>query len=104
MRIGISMRQASLKAGKSPGYLHSVLKDGNDPTVSSLTEICQTNGLNFPYIVFGVHIDDDVEELLRLSHRHPALRNALLTLLRSGQPDAASGGTETPRTARQVKA
>ncbi|WP_339108229.1 hypothetical protein [Thioclava sp. GXIMD4216] len=58
-----------------------MLKDGNDPTISSLTEICHTNGLNLPYILFGVHIDDEAETLLRLAQTHPNRRHALMTLL-----------------------
>ncbi|TQS73837.1 XRE family transcriptional regulator [Rhodobacteraceae bacterium] len=78
---GISMRQASLQAAKSPGYLHSVLKDGNDPTIGSLTDICLTNGLDLAYVLLGLHIDPEVDTLIRLIGQNPAKRNAIRVLL-----------------------
>jgi DNA-binding phage protein len=38
---GRSMRSISLGAGLGPGYLFTVLKEGNDPTIRSLSLIMQ---------------------------------------------------------------
>ena len=48
---GVSMRQLSLDAGLGQGYVHSILKEGNSPTVESLEKIAKALGVGLSEII-----------------------------------------------------
>lgn len=87
----LSQRKVSLAAGNAPGYVNSLIKDGKDPTMENLLRICEAAGLSFNYVVFGLDIDRETEEIIRLAKSStPARRQALLELLRQDhQPESA---------------
>lgn len=81
-RKGLSMRQASLNAfSTSPGYLHSVIKDGREPTVRKLAETCEANGIGFAYIVLGYEVSPETERLVAVIEQDPLVRDGMLALL-----------------------
>ncbi len=84
------MRKVSLGARLGPGYVHSILKDGKDPTIDNLISVCREVGVSLSFVMYGLDIDRDVEELLlALSEADPKRREAALTLLRgSGRAEA----------------
>lgn len=67
----ISKRAASLKAGLGPGYVHSILTEGKEPTVDNLITVCVANGLPATYVVFGYAVTPEFEELGRLYDSAP---------------------------------
>jgi transcriptional regulator with XRE-family HTH domain len=79
-----SMRQASLGAGLGPGYLHSILTEGKDPTVQNLMKVCDQLNVSLWAILYGADLTAEDEELLRLYQAAPEdEREGLLRLLRS---------------------
>ena len=79
-----SGRQVSLEAGLGAGYLHSILKEGKDPTVSNLMKVCEKLGVSLWAILYGADLTAEDEELLRLYQASsPGEREALLQLVRS---------------------
>lgn len=62
----ISKRAASLKAELGPGYVHSILSEGKEPTVDNLIKVCEANGLSATWVVFGYAVTPEIEELARL--------------------------------------
>lgn len=60
-----SAREISLKAGKGPGYLHSILKEGKDPTVESMGAVCEALGVSVSSILLGVEMSQKTEEILQ---------------------------------------
>lgn len=49
---GRTMRDVSLRAGLSPGYVFSIIK-GKDPTVERLVAILDEIGADLPDVLFG---------------------------------------------------
>jgi len=62
---GKSAREISLKAGKGPGYLHSILKEGKDPTVESMGAVCDALEVSVASILLGVEMSRNTEEILK---------------------------------------
>ncbi len=80
-KSGRSAREVSLKSGKGPGYLHSILKEGKDPTVDSLVAVCSTLNVSVSSILLGVEMSRETEEILKAVEGSPARRDAVLRLL-----------------------
>lgn len=81
---GKSMRAISKGAGKGPGYIHSILSEGKDPTLSNLLKVCDQLGVTLFEIVLGVDMTPEDEKILRLwRDASPADQEALLQLLKS---------------------
>lgn len=82
-KSGRSKRAISLAAGKGAGYLHSILSEGKDPTIESLSDVCQTINVSMSYILYGHCASPEDQEfidlILQLSLEE---RQAILTLLR----------------------
>ena len=78
---GKSAREISLKAGKGPGYLHSILKEGKDPTVESMGAVCDALEVSVAWILLGVDMSRETEEILQAIEGYPARRDAVLQLL-----------------------
>lgn len=78
----LSKRGVSLSAGMGEGYVHSILKDGKDPTVDSFLKVCAASGLSPAYVLLGYDLTPEVEELLALwSAASPATRDGILQIL-----------------------
>ncbi len=84
-KSGKSERAVSLAAGKGPGYVHSILKEGKDPTLDNLIAICGIVGVSLPYIVYGYNISSEAEEILSLIEKSPQARDGILKILKSSQ-------------------
>jgi ribonucleoside-diphosphate reductase alpha chain len=78
---GRSMRDISLAAGLSHGYLHGVLKDGKEPTLERFVKICRVLDLSVSEALLGVHISPTVEALLKAVQDNPEKAEALARLL-----------------------
>ncbi len=81
-KAGISHNAASLKAGASTGYVHSILSGNADPGTKKLATICRANGISFAYVVFGFEMSPETEELLSLFEAHPEQRDNILALIK----------------------
>lgn len=80
-KSGRTPREISLKAGKGPGYLHSILKEGKDPTVNSIAAVCDTLNISVAWILLGVEMSRETEEIMKAIEGYPARRDAVLQLL-----------------------
>lgn len=78
---GITMRAASIAAGKGPGYVQNLLTSESDPTVTSLLRICKANNVNFAYVVFGIDVRPEMRRLLDAVQSDPQKLPAILALL-----------------------
>lgn len=69
---GRSERDISLSARPprkpqlGPGYVHSILKEGKDPTIGNLQAICDALGVSIYRILGGFDMTPETERLLRL--------------------------------------
>jgi len=81
---GKSRRAISLAAGMGPGYVHSLLKEGKEPTIGSLIAICREIGVSAAHILLGFDISAQDEEALTLLAQVPEdKRPMVLAILRS---------------------
>ncbi|WP_455473968.1 XRE family transcriptional regulator [Bartonella sp. B30(2025)] len=88
-KSGRSKRSISLAAGKGAGYLHSVLKEGKEPTIESLARICHEINVSINYILYGDSMSFEDQEFIELiSKISPEERQAILTLLRRSNGEA----------------
>lgn len=86
---GKSLREVSLAAGKGPGYVHSILKEGKDPTIDNLIKVCEAAGLSVYSVLYGVQVDRETEEIIQLL-KDPDQRKGLLQVLKKKpDPEAA---------------
>ncbi len=81
-KSGRSKREISLAAGKGAGYVHSVLKEGKDPTIDNLIAICGVIGVSLTQILYGVQMSQETEEILSLIESNPNMRSGILQILR----------------------
>jgi transcriptional regulator with XRE-family HTH domain len=81
-KSGLSKREISLAAGKSPGYVHSILNEGKDPTVDNLIAICAAMNISLSKILYGMDISPEAEEILSLIEANPQIRDGILQILR----------------------
>lgn len=84
---GITMRAASVNANLGPGYVHSVVKDGQEPTVAKLAAICAANDISFSYVVLGVEVSPQTKRLLEMIGRDEKARDGILALLGDRDPE-----------------
>lgn len=85
---GKTKRGVSLAAGLNPGYVHSLLVEGKDPTIDNLIAVCEKAGVALSYVMYGFEITAEAEEILReLAAAAPDQRKAMLTLLRKPSPE-----------------
>lgn len=80
---GISMRAASIGANLGPGVVNSWFKDGKEPSMSNLLEVCRFAGISSAYVIFGYQITDETARLLKLLEDHPERRDGILQLLQA---------------------
>lgn len=81
-----SKRAISLDSGNGPGYVHSILTEGKDPTIAKLMAVCSAVPVDLGYILFGVDVSAaDREILSTIQTSPPEVRAAILQLL-SRQP------------------
>jgi transcriptional regulator with XRE-family HTH domain len=88
---GKSQREISLAAGLGPGYVNSILRESKDPTITNLIKLCEAADLSLYYILVGVDVSREEEDLLRLlTQADSDVKQSVLTLLRSRRSAAAS--------------
>ncbi len=78
---GTSQRSISIAAKLSPGAVNSWLRDGKDPSVDHLIAACGVLGVSLSYLIYGLKIDAQTEELLRRLEADPVAREHILGLL-----------------------
>lgn len=81
-KTGRSKRSVSLAAGLGPGYVHSILKEGKDPTIENLIAVANVLNVSLSYLLYGYEVSKEAEEILSLLERKPQQRAAILQLLR----------------------
>lgn len=80
---GKSRRAISLAAGMGPGYVHSLLREGKEPTITSLIAICREIGVSATYIITGQEMSVKGEKFLALlGQASPTQQEAVLEILR----------------------
>jgi transcriptional regulator with XRE-family HTH domain len=82
---GRTLRDISLAAGLSHGYLHGILRDGKEPTLDRFIRICRELGVSSAYALTGADVSLETEEVLRLIEGDQEARRAFLALLRRGE-------------------
>lgn len=80
---GVSMRAVSLEAGAGPGYMHSILKDGKEPTIGMLSKVCQALDVSLIHVLYGANVSPETEQIIRHLGDNPEKVASLLALLRS---------------------
>ncbi|CCM77100.1 helix-turn-helix domain-containing protein [Rhizobium mesoamericanum] len=81
-KSGKSKREISLGAGKGPGYVHSILKEGKDPTIDNLIAICRVLDVTLTQVLYGVQMSPETQEILSLIETNPNMRSGILQILR----------------------
>lgn len=85
---GKSKRAISLAAGMGPGYVHSVLVEGKDPTIENLAKICDHAGVSLSFVIFGYDLHKEDEDLLVVLRSLPKdAKEGLLKALKAGQKE-----------------
>lgn len=83
-KSGRSARDISLSIGRAPGYVHSLLKDEKEPTLPNVVAICDDLQISVQWLLFGVEMDGDAEELLKMYSGLPDTgRDEFMKMLRS---------------------
>ena len=80
---GKSKRSISEESGHGPGYLHSILVEGKEPKITNLIAICEAIPTSVTYIIHGLDVSPEDEELLKALYKNPQKRAAIQSLIRS---------------------
>lgn len=78
---GRSLRDISLAANLSHGYLHGILRDGKEPTLDRFSRICSELNLSLSYALMGADISPETESIIRGLESDSVTREAILALL-----------------------
>lgn len=83
---GKSKRQVSLASDNGPGYVHSILSEGKDPTISKLIGVCKAIPASPLFIIHGVSVTPEQEAVITALEEAPELTDSVLSILtaRSG--------------------
>lgn len=73
------MRKVSLDAGLGPGYVHSILMDGKEPSITRLEAVCHAVNVSVYYVIFGVEISPKAEQIISLLDGKPEKMEAILS-------------------------
>lgn len=86
-RSGKSYRRISLDAGLGATYVYDVLEIGKEPTVDRLLKVIEQIGGGSIYILHGIKISPEEEEVLKTYSRlNESQRQTFLQFLRDNQP------------------
>ena len=87
---GLNLRTASIRAGKSPSYLHSLLTRNQKPSVESIVEVAQGLEISPLWLIFNLDIDPATEKLiLRYQSLDPKRREAVQSMVEAMLPVTA---------------
>ena len=90
-----SQRSVSLGAGFGAGYVNSLLQEGKEPSVDNAIDLCRELGISLTWLIYGIEMDPETEEILALLQEQREARAGILQVLRaSRRPEPAS---EPPR-------
>lgn len=76
-----SMRDVSIAAGLSAGYVHGILKDGKEPTLDRFMRICEVLDVSAASVLTGADLSRETETILRAIEGNKDVRSAILVLL-----------------------
>lgn len=80
---GKSKRAISLASDNGPGYVHSILSEGKEPTVEKLLAVCDQVPVSGIYILYGLDVRPDDLEILKALQDKPASRDGILQIIKS---------------------
>ena len=78
---GKSKREVSIASGAGPGYLHSLLKEGKDPSIENLSRVCDALGVSLTRVLYGIDVSPATERLMRAAEASEKTRDHLLAIL-----------------------
>jgi hypothetical protein len=77
------MRAVAIQAGLKPGYVYEIVKYGRDPSLASLTKICDVLEVDLIWLCYGLPVLPETKELLMWIERlSPEQRRGLMMLLK----------------------
>lgn len=82
-RDGRSQRAVSIAAGLGPGYINALFREGREPTVGHAIRVCEVLGISLSWLLYGIDMSPESEEILRLLEDHPDEREGILQILRA---------------------
>lgn len=78
-----SKRQISLDSGNGPGYVHSILSEGKDPTITKLIGVCRAVPASPLYIIHGLNVSPLHEQIITALEGNPDMAANVLAILGS---------------------
>lgn len=85
---GLTLRTASLRAGKNASYLHSMMTRNQKPSVESLIEVAEGLDISPLWLIFNMDIDKETERLiLKYQSLDPKRREAVQNMVDAMLPE-----------------
>lgn len=82
-QAGTTMNAVSVRAGLAPNYVYDLLRRSKEPTLARFMKVCDAVPVSAAYILYGVDVLPEDEQILDLLHRHPSARANILALLKA---------------------
>lgn len=82
-----SLRDISLAAGLSHGYLHGILRDDKEPTLDRFIRICAELDVSLAYALMGLDINPETESIVSALEGDAQTRSAVLSILKRNATD-----------------
>jgi ribonucleoside-diphosphate reductase alpha chain len=78
---GRSLREISLAADVSHGYLHGILRDNKEPTLDRFLRICAAMHVSAVYVLTGLEMNQETEAIVRQLQADAKARKAIFAIL-----------------------
>ncbi|WP_213506120.1 XRE family transcriptional regulator (plasmid) [Brucella anthropi] len=97
-KSGMSLRAASLKAGRGSSYLHGIMAHGKEPSLTALTDVAEALNVSATWLAFGVDLDAGAEELVaQFVKLNPEEQKNILFLTKTMAEKAALSSEADPQ-------
>lgn len=80
---GKSRRAISLESGNGPGYVHSILSEGKDPSIDNLLAVCDAVPVSAAKVLLGINMAPEDVQILQQLRENPDTREGILAILRA---------------------
>lgn len=80
---GRSQRSLSLAANLGAGAVNSWFTEGKEPSVANFIAVAQELNVSVSWLLYGINISRETEELLQLLESQPDARDGILQVLRA---------------------
>ncbi len=88
---GMTYRAISIECGKGKGYIHQLVKQNKEPSISTAIKICEVIGVSPASVLLGIDLSAKADEFIKIFAQLPdAKQDNILDFIRGMVKDEES--------------